>query len=297
MRNYGSIDQEYLFLMELYFRVVDLMRGQTITDENKWLVEAEVLGAKLFNHVGTIHYLRNGTILSLPGHQPKTYIDHSSISIIARAAFETYLTFYFIFCDVDIPIEERHFRHSIWKLKGFLDRQNFKIVRKENLPKLEQEKWLATELITEIERSNTFKTLPTKKQTLAKKGEWRLGLHWVDLANLAGFNKEIFRDVYSHLCSYSHSGGLSVLQIGQAVQISDQHQLSNVSLQYGLILMSHFIKNYGKVFPDAMRVIRSNSELEGLTDKWHITWNEVEFLKPFSHNLAAVVDGGKARRP
>lgn len=297
MRNLDSIDQEYLFLMELYFRVVDSIRGQTITEEDKWLFEAEVLGAKLFNHVGTIHYLRNGTILSLPGHQPKTYIDHSSISIIARAAFETYLTFYFLFCDFGIPIEERCFRHSIWKLRGFLDRQNFKAVRKENLPKLEQEKKLATELITKIERSSAFKTLHAKKQNLAKKGEWRLGLHWADVASIAGFNKEIFRDVYNHLCSYSHSGGLSALQIGQAVQIPEQHQLSNVSLQYGLILMSHFIKSYSRVFPDTMRVIGSNKELEALSDKWYITWNEEEFLKPFSHNLAAAGDGEKARRP
>jgi Family of unknown function (DUF5677) len=284
MKNQHAMDDEYLLLMSLYFMVVDSRRGQKINEQNEWLFETDVLAAKLFKHVGTIRYLRSGTVLVLPGDQPRVYVDHSSISVIARAAFETYLAFYFLYCDQGCSIEEKKFRYSIWKLRGFLDRQNFKTVREENLHILEEERKVMTKLLSNIESNTVFKQLSAKDQGLSKKGKWRLKLSWAELAEIAGFNKGIFEDVYSHLCSYAHSGRLSALQIGQAINISEQHQLSTISMQYAMILMSHLVKSYSDLFPDTKIVIESKPDLAVLSDKWYITWNEEGFLRPFSHN-------------
>jgi hypothetical protein len=297
MQNSESLEKEYLELMSLFFMVVDCRRGQKIDQSNRWLYEAEVLGAKLFNHIVTALHLWHGTDINLPQDKPRIFVDHSSISVIVRAAFETYLTFYFIYCDSNSSIEERKLRYLIWRLRGFLDRQNFKVIRKESLPKIEQEKEIVFELLSEIESNLIYKDLPGQSKKLARKGEWRLNNTWAALADIAGFNPDVFRDVYSYLCSYSHSGGLSALQIGQAINVSDQQDLSRISLHYGLILMSHFVQSYNSIFPETGKILESNPELKGLASKWHITWKETEFLKPFSHNLGVQGTAQNTRRP
>jgi hypothetical protein len=277
MRTPDPLEQEYQRLMGLFFRTVDSMKD---TERDKWLSEVEVLAAKLFNHLDTIHYLRRGTALQLPGDQPRTYVDHSSISVITRAAFETYLTFNFIYCDYSVSIEKRQFRHSVWILKGFLDRQSFTVIRKEHLYKREVEKRMINDITATITNANIFAQLTEKQKRLATRGEWRGGKSWEDLSDIAGFNRVIFRDLYNYLSAYSHSGGHSALQIGQALSISQQRQLTNISLHLGLILMSHFIIAYRHLFPDH-NFIDSDDSLEHLLNKWHITWREAEFLKTF----------------
>lgn len=284
MNNSKEIDQEYLKLMKLFYAVGDHKRGETVTEQDRYLFEVEALTAKLFYHIGTVRYLWLGTQVTLPGDQPRLYVDHSSISVVVRAAFETYLTFYFIYCDLAVSEAEKELRYTSWRLGGLLDRQNFKAVSEGNIPKLELEKKEVDKLISEIESNPIFKGLEKKFQKTIKKGEWRQRKSWSDLSGVAGFNKEIFKDVYSYLCSYAHSGGLSALQIGQAVDISAQQELSNISIQYGLVIMSHFIQSYVKLFPKSKKVLASHQQLKPLVNKWHITWKEDAFLKQFSHN-------------
>jgi hypothetical protein len=152
------------------------------------------------------------------------------------------------------------------------------------MEKVEMEK-----LLSKINSSSHFKALGVKAKKNALKGKWRLNLSWADLSAIAGFNKEIFRDVYSYLSSYSHSGGLSALQIGQAISPQEQKGLSVILMQYGLILMSHFIKSYNSLFPETKKNLKSKPEMEGLLEKWNINWNEEQFLKPFSHNKSIEV--------
>ncbi len=286
---------EYLQLMKLFFEVGDCMKGQKLNGHSKWLYDTEVLASKLFNHIGTLHYLLQGTHLTLPGKKQRIYYDHSSISVVVRAAFETFLTYYYLFCDPSSSPEERKFRYIIWKISGLVDRQNFSMVRKENITKLRSEKRVLDKLIAQTESSSVFFAPNEKSKKAAREGKWRYKKTWPDLSAVAGFNKTVFRDVYNYLCSYAHSGGLSALQIGQAINISDQKGLTTISCQYGLILMSHFIFSFSELFPRARKLLNKNEETKELAVKWYITWKEEAFIKPFSHNQALAANAKKPR--
>lgn len=282
--NHTGREEEYLKLMSLYYAVGDSIRGITIDSSNQWLSGADILSAKLFNHIGSLYYLSKGTPLSIICDHHQRYIDHSSITVIVRAAFETYLTFYYIYCDPSVTINEKRFRHLVWEIGGLRDRQAFSVVRPENMPKLEAEKAKLDQLISQLESTDVFLGLDSKAKKQARSGKWKYKKGWADCAEIAGFNKEVFRDVYSYLCSYAHSGGLSALQIGQATNIEDQKKLTGISLHYGMILMSHFIIGFPELFENANNVLEDNEELKYIAFKWHITWNEDEFLKPFNND-------------
>jgi hypothetical protein len=280
--DYKRLEEEYASLMELLFNVVDSRRGVRISDDTRWLYETEILAAKLFNHLGTIRYLWHGTSLPVINSQPRNYVDHSSLSVLVRAAFETYLSFYYIYCDTVASNDEKQLRYRLWKLQALLDRQKFTCVTSRSSTVREQDVSIIAMLLAEIEGNSAFSSLPLKQQKLARKGEWRLGKSWADLAEIAGLDKKIFRDIYSYLCSYAHSGGLSALQIGQAVKSKDQMNLAGPSLHYGLMLMGHFIKSYTTIFPDTQSQLENNPELAKLSEKWQISWKEDEFLKGYN---------------
>jgi len=284
MDKHVQIKNEYLHLMKLYFEVGNSIKGDSLNNQDKWLYDSEILITKLFNHISTLLYLSDGTTFTLPNDRQRICFDHSSISVVVRAAFETFLTYYYLFCDRSSNTDVKKFRHIIWKVSGLKDRQSFKLVRKENLSKLEVEKIIFDDLIVQVENNSIFSTLNAKAKKAVKEGKWRYQKSWADLSDIAGFNKKVFIDIYSYLCSYAHSGGLSALQIGQAVNIIDQKELTTISCQYGLILMSHFIFSYIELFPRAKTFFNNNKDRMDLAFKWNITWKEEEFIKTFAHN-------------
>jgi hypothetical protein len=279
--NSTQLDTEYSVLMELLFHVVDSRAGQKITDETRWLYETEVLAVKLFNHLATIRHLWNGTSLPMIDGRPRQFTDHASVSVLIRAAFETYLTYYHIYGDTKSSADTRKLRHDVWQLRGLLDRQGFRIISKEKAPILAQEKELIAGIISGIQANPVFKSLGAKQQAKAKKGDWRLNQRWSDLAEKAGFHRQVFEDVYTYLCAYAHSGGLSALQIGKAISQEDQRRLTVHSKYYGILLMSHFIMSYTELFPDTKSLLDINADAAELARRRALTWNEPEFRKHF----------------
>lgn len=275
------IDREFDRLLNMLFFTIDSFRGQSFEDSEKWLFDAEVLGSKLFFHLCSAHYLFKGTKFALENGQDRMFFDHASITVLIRASFETYLTYFFIYRDSEAEFPEKYLRYLTWKLRGLLDRQESPVATSEGLEKLKIEKTIIENLIAEIEENTFYQKSNSKIQKAVKKGDWKLLKPWKDLAKLAGFNREVFRRTYSYLCSYAHSGNLSALQIGQAINVSDQKSLSVFSMQCGMFLMSHFIKSYRDLFPKINELSELNKEMVFLLKKWFITWNEPEFLNNF----------------
>jgi hypothetical protein len=276
-----QLDNEYLMLMELFFNVVDSRAGQRITDETRWLYETTALAAKLFNHLATIRHLWSGTHLPAIRGQPRQFVDHSSISVLVRSSFEAYLTYYYIYGDTQSSVDVRKLRYDIWKLGGLLDRQEFSCVSQEKAHILDGEKEVIANILSHIESNPAFRSLRANQQTDARKGRWRLNRSWLDLAQMAGFDRQVFKDVYSYLCSYAHSGGLSALQIGQARSQEDRLRLALHSKYYGILLMSHFIASYTELFPDARAQLNANPRAADLARRRALTWKELEFRKAF----------------
>jgi hypothetical protein len=277
-----DVRPEYTRLITVFYATVDSKRGTKLPANDKWLFDAETLAVKIYYHIASILHLSFGTVVpGREGHK-NTFFDHASINVLARVALETYLTFFFIYCDSSCGIEERKLRHSVWKLSAPTDRQGFNVLSEAAVQALAVEKQYMEKIMGEIEGNPVFLAMKETLRKKARNGEWRFGKGWADLADIAGFAEQTFRSVYSYLCSYAHAGGLSGVQIGQAITKADQKRLSTVSLHLGLLVMSHFLFSYTSLFPETRRVLEGDDEGYTLANKWFITWKEDGFKKTFS---------------
>ena len=277
-----DVRPEYTKLVTVFYTTVDSKRGTKLLANDKWLFDAETLAVKLYYHLSSILHLSFGTVVPGREDHKNTFFDHASINVLTRVALETYLTFFFIYSDSSSGIQERKFRHSVWKLSAPTDRQGFNVVSEAAVQALAVDKQYMEKMLREIEGNPVFLAMKETLRKKARKGEWRFGKGWADLADIAGFAKQTFRTVYSYLCSYAHAGGLSGVQIGQAITKADQKRLCTVSLHLGCLVMSHFLFSYTALFPETRSVLEGDDEGFALANKWFITWKEDGFKKTFS---------------
>lgn len=71
------------------------------------------------------------------------------------------------------------------------------------------------------------------------KGEWRLQ-SWTCIGMEYGISENYAKHFYHYLCGYAHSGGNSVMQVGQAQNIEIQKELMNMSFSIILISMAMY---------------------------------------------------------
>lgn len=257
--------EEYIQLMEVFLTCVQAIDGKKLPPGGGWQADIQPLAIKLFSHLGTIHHLQEGTKLpKMYGVDPE-YVDFPSVAAITRCAFETYLAIHYIFFHPDNNTT-REFRHKIWKLGGFLDRQKFKLISEEGDDLLAREKVRIEEIRTEIKEHQLYKKMTPEHQKVALKGNWGIKHKWADLAQLAGFHRDYFTTNYAYLSAHAHGSYLSALQVSQAEDQAVQKELTGLCTGIGLILMSYFIKHYGALHKEVQRVIDSNPEYERLVE-------------------------------
>jgi hypothetical protein len=198
---------------------------------------------------------------------PKVFfVDHASVKVIARAALETYLVFFYLYGNSDRSLSE--FRHKTWHLGGLADRQKYHTSTQQGREVLAREKKELEELRAEIESSPHFLTYTKKQRKNLIDGNWRIGVSWTDLGISAGLHEKYFKNVYGYLCGYSHSSYLSALQVGQAQSIEDQQILTQSILGIGVVLMAHFAFSYSSAFSDANAVLSANPLAKRVAEKW-----------------------------
>jgi len=265
-----TLEEEYIQLLNLYARVVDSVQGEKVSAD--WLVDVEPLSAKLFQHLGTLCYLAEGTKLPDVLGKPFQYIDYPSIAALARVICENYLTFFFVFVDPSVSIEEKYFRYQLWKLSGLISRQKFRdFVSPQNKQKIVLEAKIIDELHKQILASPFYNQLPSGVQKQAKKGDWRMNKSWEQLAKIAGFDREYFQVVYRLLSSYSHTDYLCVLKIGQPDSEEKRTALNPKTwLQLGLMIMGRFVFDYASVFPKTQEILISFSDEASLANIWRL---------------------------
>ena len=269
--------RDYLALLELYVLMVDCLKGKEVSEHLIWKTDTQPIASKLFFHLGSLFYLWQGTSLPALAGNKIGYVDFASIALLARSAFETYLTFYYIF--VAAPTSaEKQFRHTVWKLGGLLDRQRFTTLSEVGKRKIESEAKHIERLREEIVSHPLYAGLSVKHQKDSRDGKWRFGNSWLRLAEIAGSNKAYFTNLYSYLSSYAHSGYLGVLQVSQAETKDVQQMLSEMSVSVGLIVSSHFIFAYTNLFPETRIVIESHPNLKLVAESWYISPGEVTNL-------------------
>lgn len=261
-----SSSSDYSTLLDLFIRLVESQAGKKIKSGDEWLNNAQVLAAKLLRHLVSMQTLAAGATVEHDGVSAVFFVDHASVKVVARAALETYLVFFYLYGNSDQSLCK--FRHNTWCLGGLIDRQQFHVSTEQGREVLAREKKQIEELKSKIESSPEIRTYTEKQRKKLLEGEWRIGNGWANLGVSAGFHQKYFENIYGYLCGYSHSSYLSAIQIGQAKSISDQQMLTQSILGIGVVLMAHFAFSYSAAFNTASVVLSANPRAMRVAEKW-----------------------------
>lgn len=257
---------DYSALLDLFIRLVESQAGRKVAPGDEWLNDAQILAIKLFRHLVSMQTLATKTTVEHGNIPAVRFVDHASVKVVARAALETYLVFFYLYSNSDRSLSE--FRHRTWCLGGLVDRQQFHVSTEQGRKVLAREKQQIEELKLKIESSPELRIYTDKQRKKLLKGEWRIGNDWTRLGVSAGFHKKYFNNVYGYLCGYSHSSYLSALQVGQAHSIDDQQMITQSILGVGAVLMAHFAFSYSAVFATASAVLHANPFEMRIAKKW-----------------------------
>lgn len=267
--------EEFLVLMDLYVRMAESLNGKRVDSDEAWRTNMQPLAAKLFFHLGTLFYVHQGTSLPPLAATRVGYIDFASLAVLTRAAWETYLTFSWIFVQPPDAALKR-FRHRIWELGGLRSREGFPAQLESSKAQLARELAEIADLRERLQADPLFGPLEPARKKEALRGEWRMGQDWVMLAGSAGISRGYFRWVYRYLCGYAHTNYLSVLQQAQAETKSDQEELAGPYLSTGLMIMSHFITAYAQLSAEALAVLDSRPEAKRLVQICRLDASEMD---------------------
>lgn len=259
-------EPDYTTLVNLFVELVDSQAGKEIANNEAWKNDAQVLSSKLFQHLVSMRLLAKGVTIENPGIPDYYFVDHSSIKVVARAALETYLVFYYIFCNEQESLSR--FRHRTWNLAGLMDRQKYHTFGAEAREKQDGEKIQINSLIKQIESDPKISSYSKKQKKQLLKGNWKIGISWIEFGVQAGFNEKYFENVYSYLCGYSHSSYASALQVRQAQSIDDQNRLTQSIMGIGVLIMAQFTFTYSGLFGSTTSVLKKNAAAVRIAEKW-----------------------------
>jgi hypothetical protein len=257
---------DYATLLDLFIQLVQSQAGQSIEPRKEWLNDAQTLSIKLFRHLVSMQTIAAGATVEQNNIPTVYFVDHASVKVVARAALETYLVFFYLYGSADRAASE--FRHKTWHLGGLVDRQLFHASKNEHLEVLANERQQIDALKSEIEKAPQLQAYTQKQRAKLLEGDWRIGNGWSDLSVQAGFHEKYFKNIYGYLCGYSHSSYISALQVGQAQTIEDQQMLSQAILGIGVVIMAHFAFSYSGAFNSARAVLTANNEARRVAEKW-----------------------------
>lgn len=264
---------EFDTLLEISAEIGNSLAGKKISDDIDRMKLAEGVGNKIIQHSLTIKHLLGGYLLSLPHSTLGPLIDFSSVFVLTRSALETYLTFNYVFV-ANNDSNLREFRFLLWDLAGYTERNKFSARTTEHIDRKEDERTQIEHLRIQIQNHSIFASLKVSEQKQAINGEWRLNYAWHNLAVEAGFNYDFFKTVYKYLCSYAHTGRLSIIQIQQNKSIAEQQFMSDLAVDTMLIVLAKYMHDYIRVVP-ALNDWQNDSEKYPIIAFWKTMGDQI----------------------
>lgn len=233
-------------------------------DFDKRILDAQSLAVKCLFHASSCLELYGGTSIAGTGTQ---VLDTGSMNVLARAAFESSLSFHYLFvAPIEAPLRE--FRHLSWVLSDLLERQRFPATTPVGKQLLTKEAKQIEDIRRRLQDNSELRRLTIKQQhQLLTKGRWRWR-DWTKIALDAGMSPMHADQLYHYLCSFAHSGSLSVLQLRQLKTTDEKCVLGECALQAVNIALAFMTRGYSAVFQTASRALATHSELIDAVDRW-----------------------------
>lgn len=260
-----DIEQDFDALMELMILIINSRFNSPITPGMEFLNDIQTLSLKLFKQLCSTKTISTGCVFQSKTGSAYEFIDQGSVSILARASVETFLTLHWLFSG---DVELSRFRHRIWQYAGLQDRVDHTATSDEGRAKQASAREQQAELLPLIQSSDHLKAYTAKQIDQLLKGNWRVGWSWGEEAERAGFHRKYFDNAYGYLCGYSHSSYISAMQIGQAQDLPTQARMTDAGLQISVHIMSQFIHLYASTFSPAADILNA-SESRQIARFWH----------------------------
>lgn len=263
----NNTKKDYAELLSLLMSMVDAQAGRQILDGQAWQSDRQTLAKKMAFHLLTIQSIGEGLSLHVGG-MASPFVDHGSVTVLARAVVENFIVFAHVFGSRDM--ETCRFLHMTWKFGGLMDRQKRQPISDDGRLTLASERPLVDGLLKSIKEHEIFKAFPNGKQKAIVKGDWSAGRKWHELAVDVGFNERYFKNIYSYLCDYSHTSYAAALQVGQADTLEAQAGMSSSMLGILVYSMARFIAIYADLF-DSAKEILNQSAARNVASKWNFS--------------------------
>lgn len=163
---------------------------------------------KLTGHaISALTLLRDKSALVPDGPR---FLERTSVFVLARAGWEAFLMFHWIFVAPQDNDAERELRYRRWSIESPRARQAFEIVLEGQREQLAEEQGEIERALAQIRENPAFLQRSCNEQTefLEAHGRWRPGFQRI--AEGADISKIFAKDHYSYLCDHAHSGWFSL---------------------------------------------------------------------------------------
>jgi hypothetical protein len=248
--------KEYYLLADTLIYVHEAISEERIRIKY-WQKYSETLLYKFIFHGLTLHNILSGLKLHSDYYKEemsgKTIIDIASAKSILRSQFEAFLMYHYIYVNPKNN-DLKELRYNAWIYSSLLQRQEFpaeteygKKQKAKDIIQLDKLKSIITNL-------GSFKSLsPKQQQSLLNSGSGKLFSHWATILKETGFTeKNPFYMIYTILSIYSHSEGLSVIQLEYQPDLA-KNSLSqaNLDLHHSKLLICLMINSVIGLFKSA----------------------------------------------
>jgi hypothetical protein len=232
-------------------------------DPDERVLDAEGLAAKCLFHANSCLLLAGGTPV---GKGATRVLDLGSLNVLVRATLESSLAFHHLFASSQHSAQIE-FRYLRWVLADLLERQDFPASSPDSQQTQTEELQQIKEIRSRLQANGEFQGLtPKQRKRVLEEGHWNPG--WATVARDAGLSELHATLVHRYLCSYAHSGSMSVLQLRQAKTCEDRERFLATALRLVSIALALITRAYCSAFPRAAQALGQHREFSSKVDDW-----------------------------
>ncbi len=245
--------------------------------------DAKMIFQMIFTKASHINKLLEGVSFhSKDGGKLNPIIDPTSIAPLVRTLYETVCVFHLVYILPDSQ-EKKDLVYQLWVSSGLNYRQRFNASFPSSQEKLEHERKEIESIKTAIESSDLFKSLNDKNQrkvlTKLKEKDNKISfteldinfLSWQEISGTMDLKNDLFDNIYSYYSLYAHPSNVSVFQFEMMFSKEEEAfiSLTTTSMKYCFALMSIFIADYIKLFPNIQETYNNQDLVSQIVLNFH----------------------------
>lgn len=277
-------------LSECLFKIINV-HGREIP-KSKAEGECKIIVQMLFSKLLTLQKMMDGIeYKSRDNVKLNKLIDPTVVAVLCRIVYETIAMFNLVYV-IPQTDEEKKILYNLWVIAGLKYRQRFSSIAKspESRQKQSDEYSLIIKLTSEIENTAIYKSLTKDGQKIIQdklkrkdykiviNGDDVVSLSWEGVIPLMGMKEDIFGVMYTYFSLYSHPSNVAVFQYKDLFDKTKQDfiQMSNFNALSVIKLVSFFIADYIKLFPETMKIFESLHLIDQIMINFHSKFLRVD---------------------